>query len=287
MHKITLIKPGSELYPVKLSHITPAPKQLYYQGDITPLKNKPLLAVVGSRKVSNYGRAVTTKLVRQAAEQGIGIISGLALGVDGLAHEACLDAHGYTVAVMPCGLREIYPRAHFQLAQRILDNGGALLSEYSNDVAPYKTNFIERNRIVSGLSDAVLITEAATKSGTLHTANFALEQGKTVMAVPGNITSEQSTGTNNLIKTGASPITDINDILAAMQLESHTKQPSLPLGDTEAQTIILALIFRGIGDGAQLLSESKLSVTEFNHTMTMLEINGKIRAAGNDLWSLA
>lgn len=284
--KILHLKPSDPLFPQTLYNISDPPKQLYYLGDLTTALTGPTLAVVGSRKVTPYGRAVTDKLVREAAKQGITIISGLALGVDALAHQAALTEHAKTVAVMPCGLDKIYPTSHHQLATTILQAGGALISEYPEGTEPFPANFVARNRIVSGLADAVLITEAATKSGTLHTANFALEQGKTVMAVPGNITSELSAGTNNLIKSGAVPVTEIRDILSAMNLEKITSSVIKPMGETAEETTILELLFSGVSDGSELLHKAELAPHVFNQSLTMLEIQGKIKPLGAGHWSL-
>jgi DNA processing protein len=285
MNKVKTLTPKSPLYLSMLQHIADPPRQLYYRGNLEDTLAQPRLAIVGSRKVSAYGKSVTAKLGREAAEQGITIVSGLALGVDGLAHQAALEAGGKTIAVLPSGLDKIYPATHHQLAERILKQGGALISEYPFGSEPYKNNFIARNRIVSGISDAVLITEAAIKSGSLHTANFALEQGRTVMAVPGNITSELSAGTNNLIKIGANPVTEIRDILAAMDLQQKTKK-AMTLGTNQEEVAILELIQRGVSDASELLHHSELAPQIFNQTLTMLEITGKIRPLGAGHWSI-
>ncbi len=279
--KLTLKSP---LFPAQLAAIHNPPQLLYYVGDIQPLLGQPRLAIVGSRKVSAYGKSVTHKLALQAAEQGIVIVSGLALGVDGLAHEAALQAGGKTIAVLPSGLDKVYPSSHQQLAERIVQQGGALISEYSADAIAFKTNFVERNRLVSGISDAVLVTEAAAKSGSLHTANFAKKQGRTLMAVPGNITSELSYGTNNLIKSGANPVTEIRDILSAMGLKRRKSDDTILQGATETEKTILSLIASGINDATILLHESQLSPAVFNQTLTMLEISGKVRSLGNGKW---
>lgn len=271
-------------YPEYLREIASPPEQLYYIGDLLPILQMPRLAVIGSRKVTPYGKAVTSKLAREAAERGAGIISGLALGVDGLAHTAALEARGKTIAVMAGGLDRIYPTTHYQLAEQILQQGGALVSEYPLGTDFRRENFIARNRIVSGLSDAVLITEAAEKSGTLHTANFALEQGRTVLAVPGNITSSQSAGTNNLIKAGATPVTTVGDICEALGMQGQTKLELFAANDEEA--VLIALIKDGISDGSELLVHSKLPAPVFNQTLTMLEITGKIRPLGAGHWGL-
>lgn len=284
--KILRIKSDNPAYPERLRHIPDAPRQLFMCNDLTDLLQRPTLAIVGSRRVTPYGRQVTEMLAREATQQGITIISGLALGIDAIAHQAALAERGTTIAVLPCGLDTIYPTSHHHLAQQIMEQGGALVSEYPAETPPFKLNFIARNRIVTGLADAVLITEAASKSGTLHTANFALEQGKTVMAVPGNITSEQSQGTNNLIKMGATPVTNIQDILSAMNLQI-TKQEKPVFGDTQEETRILQLMNAGISDGSELLHTSQLDASVFNQALTMLEIAGKIRPLGAGHWGIA
>lgn len=272
--------------PKELSHIPSPPRELYTLGPIEELLESPMLAIVGSRKVTPYGKAVTERLAQELAEQGMVIVSGLALGVDSIAHQAAIDAGGKTIAVLPAGLDQIYPRSHFQLANQILETGGALISEYPAGMPPLKENFVARNRLVSGLSQGVLITEAAAKSGTLHTANFALDQGKTVFAIPGNITSDLSAGTNNLIKIGAIPVTDVNDILSALNLVPSDKKQHRPKGNTQAEEDILEILASGTSDGSLLLATSGLSAPEFNQTLTMLEITGKVRSLGAGHWTL-
>ena len=273
--------------PEKLRNIPTPPKQLFVIGNnVNELLNKPSVTIVGSRKVSAYGRAVTLGLAGELAKSGIVIISGLALGVDSLAHKAALDAGGLTIAVLPSGVDKIYPAAHFGLAKQILQQGGALVSEYPDGTPPLKHQFIERNRIASGLGDALLITEAAERSGTLHTANFALEQGRPVLAVPGNITSPTSAGTNNLIKTGATPVTCVQDVSHALGLELTEKKREVPRSGNPDEQLLLDLLFGGVSDGTELLGQSELDVSRFNQTLTMLEIRGQIRPLGNNRWSL-
>lgn len=281
--KLTL---NSTDFPEVLRNIPQPPKALYVKGaNVNELLRYPLITVVGTRKVSTYGREVTTKLVAELARAGVGVVSGLALGVDSLAHRAALEAGAPTIAVMPCGLDRIYPSSHSGLARQILEKGGALVSEYPPGATPYKLNFIERNRIASGLGRALLITEAAEKSGTLHTARFALEQGREVLAVPGNITSPGSSGTNNLIKSGATPVTSAEDVLHALGLELATAKAAPKSGDPNEQAL-LDLMASGISDGAQLLAGSKLEVSQFNQSLTMLEIRGHIRPLGGNHWTL-
>jgi len=281
VNKLTL-----EVMPGPLAQIASPPKQLFIAGaDLAEIMTRPRVAIVGSRKVSPYGREVTLRLARELAERGIVIISGLALGVDGLAHQAALEAGGTTVAVLPSPLEDIYPSSHRQLAKQIIDHGGALVSEYDDSYAYNRTVFIARNRLISGLAQAVLITEAAELSGSLHTARFALEQGRDVLAVPGSIYSETSRGTNNLIKMGATPVTSYLDVLHALKLEDTTAAQKVH-GANEAEQTILDLILSGTRDGEELLQASQLDVAECNQTLTMLEITGKIRSLGANQWTL-
>jgi DNA processing protein len=283
------LTPQSTDFPKKLRTIPQPPEQLFIltNADINELLARPSVTIVGSRKVSSYGKTVTSALAGELARSGVIIISGLALGVDSLAHRAALDAGGLTIAVLPSGFKHIYPVRHRELAREILVKGGALISEYPEDSAiSYKGNFIARNRIASGLCDALLITEASAKSGTLHTAEFALQQGREVLAVPGNITSPTSAGTNNLIKTGATPVTCTADIFHVLGLKQANGAVSAPKSQNPNEQLLLDLLFSGISDGAILLEDSKLPVTLYNQTLTMLEIRGHIRPLGNNHWSL-
>lgn len=274
-------------YPSPLRELAKPPKELYTLGaSLADLMAYPRVAMVGSRGVSTYGRQVTAQLAGELARHGVIIVSGLALGVDGIAHEAALEAGGTTVAVLPCGLDQIYPASHTQLAKRILERGGVLVSEYPAGMPGLKQNFIARNRIVSGLAQALLITEAAEKSGTLHTARFALEQGRDVLAVPGNITSPNSVGTNNLIKTGATPVTSVDDVLYALGASHLPVEPVRRRGDTAEEQAILDLLYGGSSDSHELLVRTELPAELFTQTLTMLEIAGKIRPLGNNHWSL-
>jgi DNA processing protein len=274
-------------YPSALREITDPPKKLFVAGDqFSTLFSRPRVTVIGSRKVSAYGKAVTAQLTQELARAGVVIISGLAIGIDSLAHQAALEAGTPTIAVLPSSIAEVYPHSHYRLAQQIVEQGGALVSEYPEGAPIYKTNFIARNRIASGLADAVLIIEAAQKSGTLHTARFALEQGKEVLAVPGNITSPNSEGTNNLIKAGATPVTTAEDVLRALGLEPAAAKVIATSSNPHEQ-ILLELLQNGTSDGAELLARSQLEVSIFNQTLTMLEITGVICPLGNNHWALA
>ncbi len=271
--------------PDRLHAIASPPTELYIEGrGLTELLSSPTVAVVGSRKLTPYGRSVTQQLVTDLAKQGIVIISGLAFGVDSVAHRAALQAGGVAIAVLPTPLERIYPASHRQLAEQIVEQGGALVSEYEPGADVYKTNFVARNRIIAGLADAVLIPEAALKSGSLHTARFALNAGRDVLAVPGNITSPMSEGTNNLIKSGAQPVTSSEDIFHVLGLSprQHKKASSA----NPAEQAILEAIQQGIRDGAELQAAAQLDIEQFNQALTMLEINGTIRSLGANQWSL-
>lgn len=211
----------SNNFPADLLNLPQPPKILRVLGaDLNDLMRRPRLAVVGSRKMTAYGRAVTRKIVTELVNKGVVIVSGLAIGVDGEAHRACLDAGGETIAVLPSGLNQVYPAIHSQLAEDIVKAGGTLVTEYEDGTVPYAVNFLARNRIIAGLSDAVLVIEAAERSGTLNTVNHALDLGKTILAVPGDITRLSSVGCNNLIKVGAMPVTCVDDILKALNWQT-------------------------------------------------------------------
>ncbi len=272
--------------PEAVLHIASPPKELYVIGtSLAEIMQQPRVAIVGSRKVSAYGREATMKLAYDLASRGVAIISGLALGVDGLAHKAALEAGGTTVAVLPSPLEHVYPASHRQLAKQILDSGGGLVSEYPEDTPFNRSTFIARNRLVSGLAQALLITEAAEKSGTLHTANFALEQGRDVLAVPGSIFSPTSAGTNNLIKAGAMPVTSYLDVLRALHIEDNAVEAKGARGANEAEQLLLDLLAEGVRDADMLLAGCNLGVSDFNQTLTMLEISGKIRSLGAGQWT--
>lgn len=214
------------------------------------------------------------------------VISGLAIGVDGIAHQAALEAGGKTIAVLANGLPKIYPSNHSQLAGRIVSNGGAIITEYESGVPPMRFRFLERNRLVSGLADAIVITEAAGRSGTLNTASHALDQGKEVFVVPGNITSPLSVGCNALLRQGATPVTGANDILEVIAPDLLQPQSILPLGNTPTETAIITLLQYGVRDGEEIQRRSQLPPHEISQALTMLEINGLVRSLGANQWTL-
>lgn len=283
--KINKVVKNHKQYPAYLREISSVPKELFFLGE--PVKDYlPAVTIVGSRKLTNYGREVTYRLAYDLAQQGITIVSGLALGADGVAHKGALDAGGRTIAVLANGLDEIYPASHRNLAIEILQKKGTILSEYPIGTPSLKQNFIARNRIVSALSDMVIITESAESGGSLATANFALEQNKLVGAVPGNISSSQSVGTNNLIKSGAHLITDASDVLNLLGIQANEKAREEIFGDTKEEQIIIDIMKEGVTDLDQIQAKSEIDPAIFNQTITMLEISGKIRPLGANHWKL-
>lgn len=276
----------TKAFPEDLRHVSPPPHQIYVRGDLPSLLAKPRLAIVGTRRVTAYGRQITKLLAQEAVRYGLVIVSGLALGVDALAHKAALEAGGLTIAVLPSSLHKISPASNTKLAQDIVRRGGVLISEYPDGTQAFKQNFIARNRLVAGISNAILITEASAKSGTMHTVAFALDQGKPVLAVPGNITSPYSEGTNSLIKAGATPVADIADVLHALQLSPASPKQLALTGDNDAETTLLKLLQSGITHTSQLLTKSNLHISVFNQTLTMLEITDRIESLGAGHWGL-
>ena len=294
--KINQIQPLEANFTEVLSTIAVMPKTLYFYGKIPEnvLKNgkkeRPkAVAIVGSRHNTKYGEEVAYRLGYELAKEGVIIISGLAYGIDSIGHQAALDAGGKTIAILGTPIDEIYPRNHRKLAAEIIETGGAIISEYAPGTKVYpKTSFLERNRIISGLSDIVVVVEAAEQSGSLNTATHALEQGKEVFAVPGNITSPYSQGCNKLIRQGAFPYTEPDDILRELFPEEFLarKKKCHLKGDTDVETLILNSLASGLRSGEEIMRETHLPPEVFNQSVTLLEIKGRIRALGANAWAL-
>lgn len=211
-NNIELIHLYNKYYPEKLKLLYDKPIVLYVKGDKTILNNFSL-AIIGCRENTKYGEIVAKNITNQIVKNGIITVSGLAIGIDSIVHKETLRVQEKTIAIIGSGLDNIYPKENINLANEIIKNGGAIVSEYIIGTKPHRMNFPARNRIISGLSNGVVVIEAKKKSGTMITVDFALEQGKEVFAVPGNILSKNSEGTNELIKQGAKMVTNINDIL--------------------------------------------------------------------------
>lgn len=281
------ISQQSSLYPAAFNRTFPVVKSFFVSSNNwQDLLLRPRVAIVGSRKLSPYGRAVTQKIASELAEQGIVIVSGLAYGADICAHQAALSAGGQTIAVLPGSLQNIYPGRHEHVARKMVEQGGALISEYAEGERVFASHFIARNRIVAALANVVLVTEAALKSGTLHTARFALEQGIDVMAVPGNVTSPTSEGTNNLIKSGAGIATCTNDVFQTLGLTPIIKK-AVPKSDDPHQQLLINILADGPCNGETLQQKSNLAAQPYSQALTMLEICGSVTPLGGDVWQLA
>jgi DNA processing protein len=269
-----------DTYPRRLREIDQPPPVLYLRGSIDP-EDDWAVAIVGTRRVTTYGRQVTADLAAFLAGNGITVISGLARGVDAIAHEAALQAGGRTIAVLGSGVDRIYPPEHRKLADQII-NQGAVCSDYAPGTAPESSNFPPRNRIISGLSQATVVIEAGETSGALITAKFAADQGREVLAVPGPINAAQSKGTNNLIQQGARPLLRIEEVLEVLNLQHiQTQQKArkvLPADETEAA--LLKVIGPQPLHVDDIQAQSGLSIERVSATLTLLELKGIVRQVG-------
>lgn len=274
---------GQEQYPTLLSEITDPPFVLFVRGTL-PINERPSIAVVGTRKCTTYGRQVTEELSRTLAAQGVVVVSGLALGIDGVAHEAALAAGGVTVAVLGSGVdaKTIYPLSHQKLAERIITQGGAIVSEYPPGFEPTQFSFPARNRIIAGLTLGTLVTEAPTESGALITFKYAIGYNREVFAVPHPITSTMGMGGNGLIKLGAKLVMTAQDILDDLQISNIeqiiTNNEILPANPTEAK--IMSLLSKEPVHVDALIKASKLESAAVNGALVMMEMKGKVKNVG-------
>lgn len=242
-----------------------------------------MIAIVGSRNITEYGKHVTYHLSYDLAKAGMCIVSGLAYGVDSVAHRAALDAKGYTVAVLGNAINNIYPITNRGLAEKIIERG-AVISEYAPGVNTQKFNFPARNRIIAGLSLATIVPEANAKSGSLITANFALQANRLVMAMPGNTTSLRSAGPNNLIKHGAQLVTDATDVLATLGLQSNVVTTKPVKADSREEAQILSFLSEQSLSTQQLIEKTQIEAAQLASILSLMEITGKIRNLGAGSW---
>jgi DNA processing protein len=276
-----------EDYPSLLRQIDHPPPVLYVRGELLP-QDEWAVAVVGTRKATTYGKQVTEMLGGDLARNQVTVVSGLARGIDSAGHRAALEAGGRTIGVLACGLDRVYPAQNRELAHRIIANG-ALVSDYALGTPADARNFPPRNRIISGLSLGVLVVEAARRSGALITVDFALEQGREVFAVPGNITHRTSEGCNRLIHDGAKMVLGVQDILEELNLtmiEQHVEaRAALPENKTEAQLILF------ISDEPvhmdEICRQTELPIQEVSSTLAMMELKGMVRQVGGMNYVLA
>ncbi len=279
--KIALVSYDNDQYPPILREINSPPSSLYVSGTLPP---GAYVAIVGSRRPTAYGKQVTYMLAGELAAAGAIIVSGLALGIDSIAHRAALDAGGKTVAVLGSGLRQVYPTRNRLLASQIENGMGAVVTEFKPDEVAMPYHFPQRNRIIAGLSVGVIVTEADATSGSLITANFALQANRTVMAVPGNITSLRSAGPHKLLREGAVPVTSAAEVLNALNLEPRRMQKSRPTPANQQEKLILILLSQGVSSGNELIEQSGLSAAEFARTISVMEISGKVHNLGAGNW---
>ena len=270
-------RPG---YPPLLAELHDPPARLHLRGGPAEILSRTAVAVVGARSCSRYGAQVARELARELAGAGVVVVSGLARGIDGEAHRGALAAGGPTVAVLGCGIDRDYPRAHSQLAGRIAENG-LVVSEYPPGVEPAPWRFPARNRIVAGLASATVVVEARERSGALITADFALELGRDVFAVPGEITSGLSKGTNDLIRQGATPLLAAGDVLEALGVEPAPPAPPSSLSPEAAA--VLAVLADGAATLDELSCAAGLGSPEVAVALTELELAGLV-SGGDGLY---
>jgi len=279
---VVVVRRGEAAYPPLLAQLHDPPGRLYVRGGPPDLLSRPAVAVVGARSCSGYGAQVARMLGRELGAAGLAVVSGLARGVDGEAHRGALDAGGRTVAVLGCGIDRDYPRAHADLARRIAATG-AIVSEYEPGVEPAPWRFPARNRIIAGLSLATVVVEARARSGALITADFALELGREVFAVPGEITSALSAGSNDLLRQGAAPLLSADDVLVAIGLERPRPRPSAPAAVSPAAAHVLRLLADGSSGADELVAASGFASSEVGAALVELELAG-LAACGEGVW---
>ena len=275
--ELQIIDKRSAEYPKRLRDIPDPPDKLYCQGDISLLQSRTV-AVVGSRKYTLYGKNVTLMIGKRLAENDVTTVSGLALGVDAFSHEGALDAGGRVIGVLGSGIDMMTPYSNRKLMKRGLDSGGLVVSEYPQGTPPHRSRFPARNRIISGLSEAVIIVEADLNSGSLITAKHAAEQGRCVYAVPGNINSQSSIGCNLLIRDGAVPLIIIDDVIRDLGMETKNSKTEKQDLETDEQKIFESAARRGGATLDEISADSGLNVSLVSSLVTVMEIKGIVQS---------
>src|SRR5215211_6266839 len=269
-----------ETYPQRLKEIEQPPPVLYFRGDYLP-DDLFAVAIVGTRRVTPYGRQITEELGSFLAVNGMTVISGLARGVDAIAHQTALKSGGRTIAVLGSGVDKIYPPEHRALAEQMMEHG-AIISDYAPGTPPDASNFPPRNRIISGLSLAVVVIEAGETSGALITAEFAAEQGREIFAVPGSILAPQSKGTNKLIQNGALPLLSVNDLMQAIDLtrmgEHKAARKVIPSDEVEAR--LMNVLSEQPLHIDEIRNQSELPIEKVSATLALMELKGMVRQVG-------
>ena len=275
-----IIEFASRAYPERLRNIKNPPSRLYVEGDIDIL-NEISIAVIGSRTNTQYGEKMCKKFVKNLVEYNFNIISGLAMGIDGIAHKTCLKKGGKTIAVLPSGLNNIYPSQHRELAREIIDNGGTIISEYENNIKADSKKFLERNRIVAGLGIGTLVVEGGVRSGTSVTAKYTIDAEKPVFCIPSSLENIKGKVTNELIQKGSKLVTNIEDIINYYpELKFHKRE-------VESKDILLDIpielrtVYKTINDIPQDVNEiankTGISISDVNYKIMLLQLDDKIK----------
>jgi len=281
--RVEFIPFGDKYYPERLKKIESPPIGLFTKGNQKLLIGPQIIAVVGTRKITSYGREVTENLVGELCSSGFVIVSGMALGVDGIGHKSAIDNRGSTIAVLGCGVDCPYPRENEKLYEEILDSNGLIVSEYPLGMSANQGTFPARNRVIAGISLAVLITEAAEDSGSLITAGHAVKQGKPVFAVPGPITSQMSKGTLKLLKQGAILVSSASDILEALNIKNkivNIKNTYKKLNITREEEKILKVIEGEEWTIDEISKLANIKIDKLSTILSEMEIKGIIRNTG-------
>jgi len=274
--------------PEKLLEIPQPPKQLYLRGKIPDWENTKFIAIIGSRKYSNYGREACQKIISELRGHNITIISGLAIGIDSIAHRSSLENNIQTIAIPGSGLnpKNIYPSINKNLSEEIIKKGGCLISEFEPDFKATPWSFPQRNRIMAGLADLILIIEAEEKSGTLITARMGIDYNKEVAVIPASIFNQNSKGSNNLLYQGATPVTSGKDILELLNLPTNDNsgQKKLNLDDFSKTEVKIIKLLKEPISRDKLIQQLDLSTTEINSTISLLEIKEILKESGGKIY---
>jgi DNA processing protein len=287
MEKITKITIGDETYPSLLKKITDPPHVLYVRGTLFP--NEQCFAIVGTRLCSPYGKQIAMEVASDLVRAGFTIVSGLAPGIDTAAHRAAVEQNGRTIAVLGTGVDEksLYPKENIQLARKIVATGGALVSELPPGTPGSKITFPSRNRIISGLSLGILVVEAKEKSGALITATYARRQKRKIFAIPGSIHSLNSKGPHRLIKRGAVLVESAKDIIREFKMkELKIQREKERQWDTEEERLIFETLKEGPLDIEKIIEKTGLTASTTVSTIALMELQGKVRNLGGNIYGL-
>lgn len=266
------INRDEEIFPQKLKNIKPEIKHIYIEGKLENL-NETGIAIVGSRNSSREGEKTTMEFCKKLTQKGINIISGLAAGIDTVAHQTCINNGGKTIAVIGSGFKKIYPKENYNLYKKILETGGTVVSEYSPDTNPDSKHFPMRNRIISALSDGILVIEGKGRSGTTITGEYGLKQKKTLFCIPHSIYNPYGTGPNSLIKKGAKLVTRADEVLEELEKHGFKAKENV---EKNYENEILQLLSNQMLTKEELAIKTNKSISEINQDITILELEGVI-----------